>query len=178
MLARRMSMPSAREHSRIIAAVRVVFVAIGAEQLGIGVLSAILRRAGHDTRLVFNPALFEDRYNLDVPVLKDVFRRDARIVDEVLAHEPDVLLCLGGTALGTLPILVAGTANQKERLRTVLRRGEMAGFGLSEWNRGLDILGNEPGGGHLEGRLILVVANQRGFGRGDRPLGHKVAQFW
>ncbi|MSP62702.1 MAG: radical SAM protein [Myxococcales bacterium] len=71
---------------------RIVFVAIGAEQLGIGTLSALLRRAGHDARLVFNPALFDDRYNLDIPLLKEVFRRDARIVSEIVAHEPDVVV--------------------------------------------------------------------------------------
>jgi radical SAM superfamily enzyme YgiQ (UPF0313 family) len=70
---------------------RIVFVAIGAEQLGIGTLSAILRRAGHDCRLVYNPALFDDRYNLDLPVLKDLFRRDARIAREIVDQSPDVV---------------------------------------------------------------------------------------
>ena len=58
------------------------------------------------------------------------------------AHEPDVLLCLGGTALGTLPVLVAGNEEQRGALSKVLRAGKMAGFGLSEWDYGLDMLGN------------------------------------
>lgn len=59
------------------------------------------------------------------------------------AHEPDVLLCLGGTALGTLPVVVAGDALQRASLARALRAGKMAGFGLSEWRHGLDILGND-----------------------------------
>ena len=34
---------------------KVVFAALGQEQLGISMLSAVLRRAGHDTRLVRPP---------------------------------------------------------------------------------------------------------------------------
>ncbi|MFO0662789.1 MAG: acyl-CoA dehydrogenase family protein [Polyangiaceae bacterium] len=59
------------------------------------------------------------------------------------AHEPDALLCLGGAALGSLPVLVAGNEAQKAALAAVLASGRMAGFGLSEWDKGLDILGNE-----------------------------------
>lgn len=54
-------------------------------------LSAVLRRAGHETALVFNPALFNDRYYFDVPVLRDVFDRTARVVEEAVALEPDLL---------------------------------------------------------------------------------------
>jgi anaerobic magnesium-protoporphyrin IX monomethyl ester cyclase len=70
---------------------RVVFVALGQEQLGISSLSAVLRRAGHETALVFNPALFHDRYYFDVPGLSDVFDRSARVVAEAVALEPDLL---------------------------------------------------------------------------------------
>lgn len=58
------------------------------------------------------------------------------------AHDPDVALCLGGTVLGTLPTLVAGSDAQKARLRDALAAGEMAGLGLSEWEHGLDMLSN------------------------------------
>ena len=49
--------------------VRVVFVALGQEQLGISMLSAVLRANGHETALVFSPALFNDRYYFDIPIL-------------------------------------------------------------------------------------------------------------
>lgn len=70
---------------------RIVFVALGQEQLGISMLSAVLRRAGHETALAFNPALFHDRYYFDVPVLGDVFDRTARVVEEAALLEPDLL---------------------------------------------------------------------------------------
>src|SRR5262245_9575398 len=70
---------------------RVVFVALGQEQLGISMLSAVLRRSGHETALVFTPALFNDRYYFDVPVLRDVFNRDRFLIDEIAALEPDLL---------------------------------------------------------------------------------------
>jgi radical SAM superfamily enzyme YgiQ (UPF0313 family) len=70
---------------------RVVFVALGQEQLGISMLSAVLRRAGHETALAFNPALFHDRYYFEVPVLRDVLDRTARVVEEAVALRPDLL---------------------------------------------------------------------------------------
>src|SRR3954470_12739136 len=72
-------------------AMRVVFIGLGQEQLGISMLSAVLRRAGHETALAFNPALFHDHYYFDVPVLRDVFDRTARVVDEAVALKPDLL---------------------------------------------------------------------------------------
>jgi radical SAM superfamily enzyme YgiQ (UPF0313 family) len=70
---------------------KVMFVALGQEQLGISILSAVLRRAGHETQLAFNPALFADRYVLDVPALAPWFDRTAALVDEVVAARPDLL---------------------------------------------------------------------------------------
>lgn len=75
----------------MIAPMRVVFVALGQEQLGISMLSAVVRRAGHETALAFNPALFHDRYYFDVPVLRDVFDRTARMIEEAVLLEPDLL---------------------------------------------------------------------------------------
>jgi radical SAM superfamily enzyme YgiQ (UPF0313 family) len=71
--------------------VKVTFVALGAEQLGVSLLSAVLRRAGHDTSLVFNPALFADRYYMDVPVLGRIFDQTRRVIDEAVAEHPDLL---------------------------------------------------------------------------------------
>jgi len=70
---------------------RVVFVALGQEQLGISMLSAVLRHAGHETALAFNPALFGDRYYFDVPTLRDIFDRTERMIEEAVLLEPDLL---------------------------------------------------------------------------------------
>src|SRR5438128_104846 len=70
---------------------KIVFVALGQEQLGISILSAVLRRAGHETRLVFDPALFHDRYYFEVPILRDIFNRDHDTVKRIVAEAPDLL---------------------------------------------------------------------------------------
>src|SRR5438093_13042797 len=70
---------------------KVVFVALGQEQLGISILSAVLRRAGHETCLVFDPALFHDRYYFEVPILRDIFNRDHDTVTRIIAEAPDLV---------------------------------------------------------------------------------------
>ena len=70
---------------------KVVFVALGQEQLGISILSAVLKRAGHEVSLVFDPALFHDRYYFDIPVLRDVFNRDADTIARIVDEKPDLL---------------------------------------------------------------------------------------
>lgn len=70
---------------------KVTFVALGQEQLPISLLSAVLKREGHTTSLVFDPALFDDRTYLDVPALAQIFDRTARVVDEVVAEQPDLV---------------------------------------------------------------------------------------
>jgi anaerobic magnesium-protoporphyrin IX monomethyl ester cyclase len=70
---------------------KVTFVALGQESLGVSILSAVLRRAGHQTSLAFNPALFHDRYYLDVPRLAAIFDRTSRMIDEIVEAAPDLV---------------------------------------------------------------------------------------
>lgn len=70
---------------------KVTFVALGQEQLAVSLLSAVLRREGHETSLVYNPALFDDRYYLDMPRLARFFDRFDHVVDEIVAEKPDLL---------------------------------------------------------------------------------------
>jgi len=70
---------------------KVTFVALGCEQLGISLLSAVLRRAGHTTSLAFNPALFNDRYYLDVPLLGAWLDRTQAVIDQIVAAQPDLV---------------------------------------------------------------------------------------
>ncbi len=70
---------------------KVTFVALGQEQLAISLLSSVLKREGHETSLVYNPALFDDRYYLDMPRLGRFFDRFDAIVDDIVAEQPDLL---------------------------------------------------------------------------------------
>jgi radical SAM superfamily enzyme YgiQ (UPF0313 family) len=70
---------------------KVTFVGLGQEFLAISLLSGVLKEAGHETSLVFNPALFNDRYYLDIPPLANLFDRTDRVVEEAVAEQPDLL---------------------------------------------------------------------------------------
>jgi alkylation response protein AidB-like acyl-CoA dehydrogenase len=66
--------------------------------------------------------------------------RAMRIALHFAAHDLDVTLCIGGTVLGGMPVLVAGDAAHRAQYFAPLLRGEMGGFGLSEWAHGSDLL--------------------------------------
>ncbi len=48
-------------------------------------------------------------------------------------------LCLGGTVLGALPVLLAGSEAQQRQYFEPVRRGAMGGLALSEWAIGSDL---------------------------------------
>ena len=52
---------------------KVTFVAMGTEQLPISLLSAILKRDGHEVGLAFSASLFNDRFNLEIESLGKFF---------------------------------------------------------------------------------------------------------
>jgi radical SAM superfamily enzyme YgiQ (UPF0313 family) len=70
---------------------RVVFLGIGAEQIGIELLSAILKREGHDVGLAFDPSLFDDRFQMHWPALARAFSREGAVVRHAIAMRPDVI---------------------------------------------------------------------------------------
>jgi radical SAM superfamily enzyme YgiQ (UPF0313 family) len=70
---------------------RIVFLGIGSEQIGVELLSAVLKRAGHEVELVFNPSLFDDRFQLSVPALARLFDREAELISRAIALRPDVV---------------------------------------------------------------------------------------
>ncbi|MCB9490083.1 MAG: B12-binding domain-containing radical SAM protein [Deltaproteobacteria bacterium] len=68
------------------------FVHLGRENLGIEYLSSVLKRAGHRTRLHYDPGLFGPNDNVFyVPRLEKRFTRFHKIVGDILRRPPDVL---------------------------------------------------------------------------------------
>ncbi|MDD5090653.1 MAG: cobalamin-dependent protein, partial [Candidatus Wallbacteria bacterium] len=69
---------------------KVTFVYGGFENLGVEYLSAVLKRAGHSTALVYSPKLFNDTM-LEADFLASAFARTGSIVHRILATKPDLL---------------------------------------------------------------------------------------
>jgi len=68
----------------------IVFMYMGATNLGIEYLSSYLKASGHRTSLVFDPALFNDKYWLEIPFLHKIFKKkDEEIISEVINFVPD-----------------------------------------------------------------------------------------
>ncbi len=66
---------------------KIVFVYPGNESIGLEILSAVLNRHGHETKLAFDPMVFGDAY-LASRRLGRLFDYEARVVQQVVASEP------------------------------------------------------------------------------------------
>src|SRR5215468_8272304 len=69
---------------------RVLFVALGYEQLPVSLLAAILRRAGHHVGLAYSRHLFDDRVVVYAPRLARLFADDD-VFDQAMRFRPDVV---------------------------------------------------------------------------------------
>lgn len=85
---------------------RITIVAIGSEQLGLSLLSAIAKRDGHEVSLAFSAALFHDRFNLEIPWLAKYFDDREEVIKTIKETRPEVLLfsCLTSTYQWSLGI--------------------------------------------------------------------------
>lgn len=85
---------------------KLVFLAIGSEQLGISQLASIIKSHGHEVDLVFTASLFHDRYNLEIPWLGKFFDETDKVVKSVIDKKPDVIAfsCLTSTFQWALEI--------------------------------------------------------------------------
>ena len=78
---------------------RITIVAIGAEQLGLSLLSGIAKRDGHEVSLAYSAALFHDRFNLEIPWLAKYFDDRDEVIKAIKEQKPEVLVfsCLTAT---------------------------------------------------------------------------------
>jgi len=61
--------------------------------------------------------------------------------EELCKVDGGVALCLAATALGTLPIIIAGNEEQKQKYLPKIAAGTVAAFGLTEPSAGSDATG-------------------------------------
>ncbi len=69
----------------------ITFVTLGMELLGVEYLSSYAKAHGHSTSLAHNPALFNDRFQMQVPWAAKLFDQDDLIVQRILELNPDLL---------------------------------------------------------------------------------------
>ena len=70
---------------------KITFAALGTEQLGISMLSAIVKSKGHEVGLAFSASLFHDRFNLEMPWLSPYFDDTQEVMKAIEQQQPDVL---------------------------------------------------------------------------------------
>ncbi|CAM6004746.1 unnamed protein product [Sphagnum balticum] len=62
-------------------------------------LSAVLKQQGHQVGLAYSASLFNDRFNLEIPALGNIFRDRRLVIQAIEEQQPDVLAfsCLTST---------------------------------------------------------------------------------
>lgn len=68
---------------------KIMFVYAGFENLGIEYLSAVLKKHGHETRLAFDPRIFNDQYT-PFKFLKKMFDYESEIIRQISDYKPDI----------------------------------------------------------------------------------------
>lgn len=72
---------------------KVLFVYKGSESLGIEYLSSFLKNRGHQTKLVFDPAVFSSNRGRDNQLLSRIFDSyQGRLVERVISASPDLVV--------------------------------------------------------------------------------------
>lgn len=69
----------------------VLFLYNGAENLGVEYLSSFLKSQGHNTYLLFDPAIFSGGQLIDNRLLSKIFSKDDKIVKKAVEFSPDLV---------------------------------------------------------------------------------------
>lgn len=91
---------------------KITFIALGTEQLGISQLSAIAKRAGHQVGVAFSAQLFHDRFNLEFPSIAPYFDDTKNVYEEIKRQKPDVIAFGALTSTYQWGLQVAAYAKQ------------------------------------------------------------------
>jgi len=71
---------------------KVTFVHLGREHLGIEYMSVVLKQAGHEVELAYDPGLFGVNDNvLCIPMMERVFSRKQEVVRTIVEGQPDIV---------------------------------------------------------------------------------------
>ncbi len=98
-----------------------MFVSLGSSGLlGVEYLSAYLRRAGHRVSLVHDPALFNDRFDLNSPWLAEKLDVRHKVVARILELKPDVLAFSCITAVFKWSVEIAAAVRKVRHVPVVM----------------------------------------------------------
>ncbi len=70
---------------------KVVFAAMGEDNLSIESLSAVLKQAGHETALAFDPALFDESMYFHIDWLARLFSQRTKVIQKIVRLHPDLV---------------------------------------------------------------------------------------
>ncbi len=70
---------------------KIVFVAIGWENISLQALSAMLKKHGHDVELVYDQALFDDKNYLCIKWLARLLDQKAKVLQRIIELQPDLV---------------------------------------------------------------------------------------
>lgn len=91
---------------------KVTFVGLGTEQLGLSQLSAICKQNAVDTSLAFNASLFNDRFNLEIPFFSTIFDETDSVLQKIESDKPDILAISPMTSTYQWALQVAKASKQ------------------------------------------------------------------
>lgn len=92
---------------------KISFAALGTEQLGISMLSAIAKSHGHQVNLAFSASLFHDRFNLELPWLSPFFDDTAEVMKAIENQQPDILVFSPLTSTYQWALAIASKAKER-----------------------------------------------------------------
>ncbi len=70
---------------------KIAFCHMGAESLGLEYLSAVLKEKGNSIFMVFDPALFNDKYYLHINFLARLFDKKKILLDKIVKINPNII---------------------------------------------------------------------------------------
>jgi len=72
---------------------KIAFVNDSCERLGVEYISAVLKQAGHETKLFVDPQFFDDE-NISIKWLSRHFDYKKRIIQDLKAYKPNLIILL------------------------------------------------------------------------------------
>lgn len=69
---------------------KIIFVYKGFENIGIEYLSAVLKSNGHETKLAFDPSLFDDQF-INIKPLGRLFDYKSQLIKQILEYKPGLV---------------------------------------------------------------------------------------